>query len=91
MTENSTQQLVSSTQGFMSADESKRFEENFKKLEVLSQQLQNNQVSVDELIPRMKDAVGAIRVCKEVLQETKLRLKEMGEEFQELEQKVEFE
>ena len=58
------------------------FETNFKKLETLSQQLQENKVSIDELIPRMKDALGAIKVCKEVLKETKTQLKEMSVEFQ---------
>lgn len=57
------------------------FDENFKKLEKLSQELQANTLSIDELIPRMKEAVGALKVCKEVLQETRSQLKEIQAEF----------
>ncbi|HQH26006.1 MAG TPA: exodeoxyribonuclease VII small subunit [Oligoflexia bacterium] len=61
------------------------FEENFRKLELLAQELQENKVSIDELVPRMQDALGAIKVCKEVLQETKSQLKQISEEFSNLE------
>ncbi len=60
------------------------FEENFKKLEQLSQELQENKVSIDELVPKMKAAVSAIKICKEVLRETKSQLKEISAEFVEL-------
>lgn len=63
---------------------SKSFEANYRKLEQLSQQLQNNQVSVDELVPRMKEALSAIRICKEVLKETKVQLQQIGAEFEEV-------
>ena len=68
----------------MSKSDDKSFEQNFKKLEVLSQELQENKISVDELVPRMKDAVSAIRVCKDVLKETKAQLKEISKEFEDL-------
>jgi exodeoxyribonuclease VII small subunit len=60
------------------------FEENFKKLEVLAQELQNNRVSVDALVPRMKQALASIKVCKEILKETRSQLTEIGKEFAEL-------
>lgn len=69
------------------ADEAKTemsFEANFRKLEQLSQELQENKVSIDQLVPRMKEAVEAIKVCKEVLKETKVQLKEINQEFAEL-------
>jgi exodeoxyribonuclease VII small subunit len=59
----------------------KIFEENYKRLELLSQQLQENRLSVDELVPRMKEALLAIKACKEVLKETKLQLEQISEEF----------
>jgi len=67
------------------AETSSSFEENFKKLEALSQDLQENKISIDELVPRMKDALSAIRVCKDVLKKTKSQLKEISSEFEELE------
>jgi len=62
------------------------FEKNYEFLENLSQQLQENRVGVDELVPRMKEALGAIKVCKDVLKETKSQLKEINHEFEELEE-----
>lgn len=59
----------------------KSFEDNFKKLEKLAQELQENNVSIDELVPRMKDAVQSIKICKEVLKETKIKLSEVTAEF----------
>ncbi len=64
---------------------SKKFQTNFDKLEKLSSELQENKVSVDELVPRMKDALEAIQVCKEVLKNTKAKLSEINKEFEELE------
>ena len=64
--------------------EKKAFESNYKKLEALSQQLQKTEISIDELVPRMKEAVQAIKVCKEVLKETKSQLTEIDKEFAEL-------
>lgn len=66
-------------------NESKEFEKNFKKLEKLSQELQENKVSVDQLVPRMKEALSAIKVCKDVLTETKSQLNEISKEFTDLE------
>lgn len=66
------------------AKENEGFEANFKKLEQLSQDLQENKVSIDELVPKMKDALGSIKVCKEVLRQTKSQLKEINDEFSEL-------
>lgn len=62
----------------------REFENNFKKLEQLSQELQENRVPIDELVPRMKEALSAIKVCKEVLKETKLQLTQISSEFTEL-------
>lgn len=71
--------------------ESQQFEDNFKKLEKLSQELQENKISVDELVPRMKEALSAIKVCKDVLKETKSQLSEISKEFSELEASAETE
>ena len=62
-----------------------KFEENFRRLEALAQELQENKVSIDELVPRMKEALSAIKVCKDVLKETKSQLKQINDEFGTLE------
>ena len=64
---------------------SEGFEENFKKLEKLSQELQENKISVDQLVPRVKEALSAFKVCKEVLKETESQLSEISSEFADLE------
>jgi len=63
------------------ADKKNTFEDNYKRLEKLSAELQENKLSIDELVPRMKEAVGAIKACKEVLSDTKLQLQEISKEF----------
>ncbi len=64
--------------------EEQAFEANFRKLEGLSQELQENKVSIDELVPRMKEALESIKICKSVLKETKSQLAQVNEEFEEL-------
>ena len=61
-----------------------RFQENFEKLERLSEELRGNEVTIDELVPRMKEALSSIRVCKEVLQKTESQLQEISSEFEDL-------
>ena len=60
------------------------FDENFKILETLSKELQSGSVSIDELIPKMKQATDSIRVCKDVLKKTKIQLEEIESEFSDL-------
>ena len=67
------------------ADDPNSFERNFGKLEMLSQELQENKVSIDELVPRMKEASSAIGVCRKVLAETKHQLNQISSEFAEIE------
>lgn len=62
-----------------------KFQENFNKLERLSEELRGDEVSIDELVPRMKEALGAIKVCKDVLKKTESQLEEISGEFEDLE------
>ncbi len=66
----------------------KGFEENFRKLEALANELQENKISIDQLVPRMKEALSAIKVCKEVLKETRSQLTEINSEFAEVREKL---
>ena len=68
----------------MTDKNNKNFEANFKKLEQLSKELQEDCISIDDLVPRMKEALESIKICKEVLQETKVKLAEVSSEFDEL-------
>ena len=61
------------------------FEKNFNKLEQLSEELQENRITVDQLVPRVKEALAAFKVCKDVLRETEIQLTEIRREFDEIE------
>lgn len=69
-------------------NEEQSFEKNFQKLERLSSDMQQNTVSIDELVPRMKEALGAIKICKQVLNQTKSQLIEVSKEFEELKEDI---
>ena len=62
----------------------KSFEENYRKLEQIAQELHENRISIDQLVPKTKEALEAIKVCKALLRETKSQLKEIQDEFLEL-------
>lgn len=59
------------------------FEKNFKLLEQFTQDLHSDKVSIDNLVPRMKDALKSVKICKQVLQETQSQLEEISREFAE--------
>jgi hypothetical protein len=61
----------------MSDQEEPGFEYHFKRLESISLELQGNKITIDKLIPRMKDALKSIEICKGVLKQTKLQLIEI--------------
>ena len=57
------------------------FEDNYRKLEQLAEELQENQISVDQLVPRVQSALEAFKVCRGVLKETESKLTEISAEF----------
>ena len=65
------------------------FEGNFKKLEKLSMELSDGKISIDDLVPKMKEAVDSIKICKDVLRETRSQLQQISQEFVELEKGAE--
>ena len=60
------------------------FERSFALIEQLALELQNNEISIDELVPRMKEALEAIKICKSVLKKTEAQLIELEAEFTQL-------
>lgn len=69
------------TETTKSSKTDKTFERSYKVLEKLAQELQSNSVTVDELVPRMKEAAEAISICKEILKETDSQLKRISAQF----------
>lgn len=70
------------------AESRQGFEENFRKIEALALELQENKISIDQLVPRMKEALSAIKICKDVLKETRSQLTEINAEFAEVREKL---
>lgn len=65
------------------------FEQHFRLLESFANDLQDNKVSIDSLINRMKDALKSVKICKAVLARTASQLQELKGEFAELEEGLE--
>lgn len=63
------------------AESTAKFAESYQVLEKLAEELQDNQISVDELVPRVQAALEAFKVCRTVLQETESKLSEISAEF----------
>ena len=63
-------------------EKNKKFEENFSLLDSIAKELQGGNVSVDELVPKMKEAAKSMKICKDILQVTKIQIKEIENEIQ---------
>lgn len=70
-------------------NESDGFEKNFTTLEKLAEELQDNQISVDELVPRVQSALAAFKICRGILKETESKLTEITAEFSSLNEESE--
>ncbi len=66
------------------AEENKNnsFEVHFNKLNLFSKELQEDKVSIDDLVERMKDALESVKICKSVLKETKSQIIKVSKEFE---------
>lgn len=65
------------------------FEENYKLLEDVSRELRENSISVDQLVPKMEQALKAVKVCKSVLKKSKIKLVEIEKEFNQIDESLE--
>lgn len=68
----------------MADNKTKKFEENFLFLESMAKELQEGIVSVDDLVPKMKQASQAMKVCKDVLKATRSQLVEIEKDFEDI-------
>ena len=60
------------------------FEENFKKLETFVSELKGDDILLDDLVPKMKEALSSIKVCKDVLKKTEEQLEMVKVELDEI-------
>ena len=54
-----------------------------KKLEAIIDQIENEEIGVDALAKKVKEAVGMIQYCKETIQKAEFQVKEVVNELEE--------
>jgi exonuclease VII small subunit len=69
--------------------ESKKYQENFKRLEKISEELSSNDVEIDKLIEKGKIATSAAKECIKILKEEKGKFKTLEEELENLSEEIE--
>ena len=60
---------------------SKKYEENFEILEKITDSLNKDEVQVDDLVEKTREALDAARNCMEILKTQKGEFKKLEEEF----------
>ncbi len=66
------------------SQKSKKYEENFTILEKITESLNKDDVAIDDLVDKTKEALNAARVCMEILSKQKGEFKKLETEFSQL-------
>lgn len=69
--------------------ESKKYQENFKLLEKISEELSSNDVEIDKLIEKGKVAASAAKECINILKKEKGKFNTLEEELESLSEEIE--
>ncbi len=62
----------------------RKYEENYKVLEKITESLNKDEVGIDDLVEKTREALGAARVCMEILDQQKGEFKKLENEFSQL-------
>ena len=65
-------------------DKSKTYEESFAILERITESLNKDEISIDDLVTKTKEALEAARTCMEILKKQKGEFKKLEKEFSSL-------
>lgn len=65
-------------------DKKRKYEENFRVLESITESLNRDEVGIDDLVDKTKEALGAARECMEILQNQKGEFRKLEAEFSSL-------
>ena len=68
---------------------SKTYEENFAVLERITESLNKDEIAIDDLVARTKEALEAARACMDILKKQKGEFQKLEKEFAELIEKSE--
>lgn len=66
------------------SNKSKKYEENYAILERITESLNKDEISIDELVEKTREALNAARICMEILKNQKGEFKKLEKEFSEL-------
>lgn len=64
--------------------QSRRYEESYAVLERITESLNKDEVGIDDLVEKTREALGAARTCMEILNKQKGEFKKLETEFSQL-------
>jgi exodeoxyribonuclease VII small subunit len=64
--------------------QSRRYEENYAILEKITESLNKDEVGIDDLVEKTREALDAARTCMEILNKQKGEFKKLETEFSQL-------
>lgn len=64
--------------------QSRRYEESYAILERITESLNKDEVGIDDLVEKTREALGAARICMEILNKQKGEFKKLETEFSQL-------
>ena len=71
------------------SDKSKTYEENYAILEKITESLNKDEIGIDDLVNKTKEALEAARNCMEILKKQRGEFKKLEKEFSQLLEKSE--
>ncbi len=64
--------------------QSRRYEESYAVLERITESLNKDEIGIDDLVEKTREALGAARTCMEILNKQKGEFKKLETEFSQL-------
>lgn len=64
--------------------QSRRYEDNYAVLERITESLNKDEIGIDDLVEKTREALGAARTCMEILNKQKGEFKKLETEFSQL-------
>ena len=64
--------------------QSRRYEDNYAILERITESLNKDEIGIDDLVEKTREALGAARTCMEILNKQKGEFKKLETEFSQL-------
>ena len=59
-----------------------KYSKAMERLEEIIQKIENEEIDIDELSEKVKEAVALVKVCKDKIEKAELQVKEVVEKFE---------